>query len=79
MCHCAQTSVGNRLHHRVETPQHLFVHAIGGRLKVVPAQEEAHQIEAEPFDMRHIRANLAEVEALPHVHRATARPIVDAE
>ena len=52
---------------------------VGLRLKGLPHEKEANDVEPKLFDARHVFADLVEIEALPHIHRAAARPIVDAE
>src|SRR5579883_2109413 len=55
------------------------VHRVEFGLKRLPHQEKPHDVEAEPLDAREVVGDLAEIEALPHVHRALARPIVDSQ
>ncbi len=74
----AQAAVGDRLHDRVEMMERLRVHSGRFGLKGLPLQEEAYDVEPHSLDTCHVFADLAEIEAFPHVHRAVPRPVVNA-
>ena len=77
--HRAQTAARDQLHETFEPAEHRALHPSRFGLEVGPTQEEADGIEAEVGDAREVVRDLAGVEALPHVHRAAARPVVDPE
>ncbi len=77
--HCLQPRLGDALHQRVEPAERVFVHRARLRLKRLPHEEEANDVQSQRLDARHVFGDLVEIESLPHVHRAAPRPIVDAE
>jgi hypothetical protein len=74
-----QPRLRDTIHHSVEAAEHVAVHSVRLRLKAIPHQKEANDVEPELFDPHHIFGDLVDIELLPHVHRTAARPIVDAE
>ena len=77
--HRAQPGAGDELHHRVEAAQRGGVHRARLRAERPPtsgrsARRRGRAPRCAPCPRRSRR-----FEALPHVHRAAARPIVDAE
>src|SRR5579884_305793 len=71
--------VAERVHERIEPPQHRVVHTIVLRLKCIPHQKEAHDAQAKRTQACEILTQLSQVEAIPHIHGAAPWPIVYAE
>ena len=74
-----QPEPGGEVGDNDETPEHLAVYPVRGRLEVFPGEKHPHGVETAGGDPRKVGFDLRRVEARPPAHRGGRRPVVDAD